>query len=426
MKGFMVLLLLAAPAAAQQAPIDAALAAHYFAEANQLAERDAGRLWGKPLSSPLIFADPRTRAAVASKPDVEGRLDQQGGVWVGALPDNITVANTALDWSGTHWTMVRWPLPENRYARQRLLAHEMFHHLQPALGLPASDVANSHLAMGEGRILMRLEWRALADALMRTGEPRRNAIADALLFRAKRRQLYPHAASEEQKLELNEGLAEYTGFKLSGWPDAVLPDRAAVQLNNYEAMDNFARSFAYASGPAYGLLLDAAGAPWRKQLTQDSDLGELTQAAYRITPRDTAQLAQRIAFYAAERMVREERQRAEHFATMQRELRAKLVDGPTLALPVGAQFSYGFDPNGAIPLEGIGTVYQSVRVTDEWGVLEVESGGALLLRNDRGIIGVRVPAPTDELNPLKGNGWKLTLNPGWSVAVAGTGYRVTR
>ncbi|HEX6066521.1 MAG TPA: hypothetical protein VFZ04_19945, partial [Longimicrobiales bacterium] len=79
MKLFACLLLMSVPAAAQQAPVpDPALAALYFAEAHALAARDAGRLWGRPLASPMIFADPRTRAAVASVADAEGRLSRQG------------------------------------------------------------------------------------------------------------------------------------------------------------------------------------------------------------------------------------------------------------------------------------------------------------------------------------------------------------
>ena len=412
----------------QQAPapaIDIDLAARYFAEAQAIAQRDAGKLWGKPIASPLIFADARTRTVVASERDAKGVLQPQGGVFVGKLPDDITIANHALEWSGTHWTMVRWPLPENRYTRQRLLAHEMFHRLQPALGIPASDVANAHLALGDGRTLMRLEWRALAEALIRSGDARRVAVADALSFRARRRQLFERAAEEERKLELNEGLSEYTGFKLSGLPEHVLADRAAVQLNNYETMDNFARSFAYASGPAYGLLLDAAGKPWRTRVTASADLGELLRAAYGVPAGTGVDLDRLIVTYAAERMVAEEKARAERFAAQQKELRAKLVDGPTLSLPVAGKFSYGFDPNGAIPIEGVGTAYQSLRVTDEWGVLEVESGGALLLRGDAGITGVRVPAP-DAQNQLVGNGWKLTLNEGWKIVAEGNEYRVQK
>jgi hypothetical protein len=402
----------------QQAPMDAQLASQYFAEAKTISQTDAGKLWSMPIYAPMIFVDPASRNVVANVADNEGRLTKRGDVYVGKLPDDFIIANTATRWSGTYWTMVKWPLPENRYTRRRLMAHELFHRMQDSLKLPGSDVANSHLAYGEGRILMRLEWRALAEALMGEGEERRSAIADALMFRARRRELFKQAAIEERKLELNEGLAEYTGIKLSGLPARVLHDRAAVQLGNYEAMENFSRSFGYASGPAYGMLLDAAGTNWRKGLTGESDLGELLRAAYKITPARTSRLDDRIAFYEAERMVREEHARVAERLAAEKQLRATLVDGPTLTFPVGSEFSYGFDPNGAIPIAGSGTAYRSLNVTDEWGSLTVDGGGALLLRDERGVTGVVVAAPSDPAIPLVGNGWKLTLRNGWRVVPA--------
>ena len=80
-----------------------------------------------------------------------------------------------------------------------------------------------------------------------------------------------------------------TGLRLSGLPTAVLPDRAAVQLAQQEEQPSFVRSFAYANGPAYGLLLDASGLKeWREGLSK-RDLGELLASAFKIAlPKDLA------------------------------------------------------------------------------------------------------------------------------------------
>ena len=43
--------------------------------------------------------------------------------------------------------------------------------------------------------------------------------------------------------------------------------------------ENFTRTFAYLTGPSYGLLLDATGRPWRDKLTTDSDLSVLLRDA---------------------------------------------------------------------------------------------------------------------------------------------------
>src|SRR6185295_7127851 len=82
-------------------------------------------------------------------------------------------------------------------------------------------------------------------------------------------------ANSERQLELNEGLAEYTGYKLCGLPDAALPSRVAARLDQEQSSDSFSRSFCYATGPAYGLLLDDAMPNWRKSALKGRPLDEL-------------------------------------------------------------------------------------------------------------------------------------------------------
>lgn len=416
--GGLVLLALAGSRAAeaQSNTIDLADARLYFAELRQLSDSDGGRLWGRPLAGPTLFAAPGSRTVVANMTDLEGALSEQDGVWVGTLPENQNIANTAIDWAGRRWTMVVWPVSDSRYARRRLLLHESFHRIQGELGLPGDNPANAHLATAEGRIWMRLEWRALTEALLWSGEARTAALRDALTFRARRRLLSPEAAAQENALELNEGLAEYTGYAASGLPSSALHERVAAQLANYEQQDNFARSFAYASGPAYALLLDAGGQQWRRQLSADSDLAAMAMAAYRISGIDPATADSRTERYTAARMIREEHAREAVRAAAVAKYRAQLVDGPVVTLPVDAEFRYSFDPNAATPLNGVGTVFDRARVTDTWGVLEVTSGGVLLRRSGAAITGVVVPAPAGESPPLRGDGWELKLESGWRVA----------
>jgi len=80
------------------------------------------------------------------------------------------------------------------------------------------------------------------------------------------------------------------------------------------------------------------------------------------------------------------------------------------------KISYSFDPNGLVPLEGVGTVYSWLNANDSWGTL-VAKNGALITLNGSSITGIRIPAPTDpSARPLKGDGWTLELKPGWTVA----------
>ena len=86
--------------------MDEATAGRYFAEARALCARDGGRLWGRSLCGPMMFVDPATRAVLASERDKEGLLKRSGEVYVGTLPPNVNVANTAVEWAGVNWMMV--------------------------------------------------------------------------------------------------------------------------------------------------------------------------------------------------------------------------------------------------------------------------------------------------------------------------------
>jgi hypothetical protein len=403
-------------ASTQSSPIDLDQARAYFAEVRHLGEADNGKLWGKRVDGPMLFVDPQSRQIVANMPDSAHTWREQSGIWVGSLTSEQSPANTSIVWAGRSWSMVMWPVSDSRYSRGRLLMHESFHRLQSDLGLPATDRANAHLGTADGRIWTRLEWRALTEALLRTGADRKQALMDALTFRAHRRSLFPAAAEDERQLELNEGLAEYTGYALSGLPRAALYDRVAVQLAQYEQQENFARSFAYASGPAYAILLDASGKPWRKGLNAKSDLTCVVARAYNIRDVNPASADSRATRYSAARMIADERSRETRRLANEAKLRAKFVDGPTLTIATASKFNYSFDPNGATPLQNVGTVFESSRVTDDWGVLTVSTGGVLMRRSAGAINAVVLSIPTPgAVPPLEGDGWKLELAPGWSV-----------
>ena len=415
--GALLVPLFGAAARAQETSIDLAEARRAFDAAENASALDGGVLWGAELYGPLFLVDPASRFVVANQADPEGTLREEDGVWVGTLPEEINPANTAVEWAGLRWTMVMWPPPTIPHARNRLLLHELFHRIQEDVGLAAEDPPNGHLDTRDGRVWMRLEMRALAEALASGGSGRLASIRDALDFRERRRSLFPAAAAEEDALERNEGMAEYTGLVLSGLPAEVLADRAAVELERREASESFSRSFAYATGPAYGVLLDESDRPWREPLVRGATLGELLEASYD-TEASRVPAEGRIAAYNGERVVAIETAREEERLAREAELRARFVDGPVLRLAPGAEFSFSFDPNDAVNLEDAGTVYGSTRVTDVWGILEVESGGALFLRNAEGwFTGVVVPAPAGGPEPpASGDGWRLDLADGWEIA----------
>ncbi|HXC70491.1 MAG TPA: hypothetical protein VN644_10965 [Pyrinomonadaceae bacterium] len=404
-------------AAAQSGGIDTKLAAQYFRQLKETSDRDGGKMWGVPLYGPIMFVDPRTGNVVANQADLQHKLVPQDGVFVGTLPREINPANTATDWAGVHWTMVIWPVSELRQPRERLLLHECFHRIQEKLGLPARDAVNAHLDTLNGRIWIQMEWRALERALRQTGPARKAAIADALLFRAYRRSLFPDSANNENALEVNEGLSEYTGVKLSSADLAEMVVRADLILRQARNNPTFARSFAYVSGPAYGALLDLSGRPWRVGLNPSADLGVLLQQRYGIIVR-ASEAAARVALsrYEGEEIVTIETQQDQRRKQQIADARKKFLDAPVLILSLGADVNYSYDPNNVFGIDASNTVYPTMRLVDAWGVLTV-SNGAWLERDATGhMVRARVPAPSDlSARPLTGEGWTLELANGWEV-----------
>ncbi|MBU0616395.1 MAG: hypothetical protein KKI02_01625 [Planctomycetes bacterium] len=324
------------------------------------------------------------------------------------------IAGTATEWAGVTWVMLPWPLPEEKRERLHMLVHEMFHRVQPKLGLSAGNTANRHLDTRDGRVWLQLEWRALQAALQASDLKRRQAVADALTFRAYRRSVFPEAAREERAMEALEGLAEYTGVRLSADSEQGAITRALKNFELAKSWPTYTGSFAYVSGAAYGLLLDDAKPDWRKGLAGEVDFGDLLANALGIAlPRDLkAAAAERSAAYDAEQLIAAETERETAGLRRLARHRERFVTGPVLIIPIHSM-QFQFDPRDIQPLDDLGRVYPKMKMSDAWGILKMDSGGALIAADWSK---VTVPAPGDtNARPLTGDGWTLELNEGWRL-----------
>ncbi len=401
------------------ATIDPAQALSIFQQANTICTRDGGALWGHTLCGPMLLVDPDDRAIVANQADANGVLKPLGSVFVGTLPSSEPISDTTMIWSGTRWCELLWPWPmrEDADLRHVTLAHELFHRIQEDdLHIPKRDGDNAQLDTMDGRYLLQLEWRALAAALeARSPGDRRTAIQDALLFRRERYRLFPASAANEAALEANEGIAEYTGVKL-GLPTPAERTRYALRdLSAFVQAPSFVRTFAYATGPAYGLLLDQAEPGWLHQFATNPGGDRFDQrlgAALRLPAPDFAQVRARELVYDPDHSlsaheVAYERTKRVQLATFQ----AELVDGPVLVLPL-VDANMQFKPQSLVPLEDLGTVYPTLTLEDVWGTLHVESGGALLRKQPKV---ATVALKGFDRATLQGQGFTLTLKPGWII-----------
>ena len=176
----------ALPAVAQ---VDQQRAQEYFKEAQALCERDGGRLWGVSVCGPMVISDLRTQTFATNQPAPEG-----------PRPRLLGLVNAPIEWGGATWVAYRWDDVVHRTPRERkeLFLHELFHRVQPQLGLTLPALSTEHLDMADGRYWLRLEWRALGRALRESGKQRKLAVRDALGFRQARRTLYPASVEDER------------------------------------------------------------------------------------------------------------------------------------------------------------------------------------------------------------------------------------
>ncbi|HJU42894.1 MAG TPA: hypothetical protein VJ691_08765 [Vicinamibacterales bacterium] len=403
---FCVVTSFGSPAAAQ---VDQQRAQEFFKEAQALCERDGGRLWGVSICTPMVIGDMRTQTFATSQPPPDA-----------PRPKIIGLLNGPIQWGDTMWAALSWDTIANWPARTRgeAFLHESFHVIQATKRIavpdrgrlgPQTRSENEHLDAVDGRYWLRLEWRALARALRESGEPRAQAVRDALTFRQARHTRYPEYAVAEYFYDMNEGLASYTQTVLAAPSAADAIARALELLMGAEEGESFVRTFAYNSGPAYGVLLDATSPGWPRKMTISDEPAVLLMRAVGGQPgADAGAVAAR--YGGAELRAAEERRGQQRQARMT-ELRRQFVDGPVLVMPGGGS---GFaDSRGAVAIPDVGTIYFGpYRQSGVWGALEAEKG--VLIATDGRSRRVPAPVPGDGAT-ISGDGWTFKAAAGWVI-----------
>ncbi|HEX6889868.1 MAG TPA: hypothetical protein VF141_04230, partial [Chryseolinea sp.] len=362
----------------------------YLTDVSNVTARNRS-LWNIDLYGPILLVDPRSRDLYSNERDSAGVLVQESGLFIGKLPKEINIANTSIRWNGKRWAMILLPLSENRIERLNLITHELFHRAQPELKFRSINADNNHLDKKQGRIYLRLELEALQKALESPGREGLPHIISAMRFRKLRHQIFPDADSTENLLELNEGLAEYTGIIMSGRTQEQMTEHLVKSLVEFQQNKTFVRSFAYQTTPVYGYLTHKlVNKNWNQDITMQTNLTEYFITQFKINiPSDLNTFASRVsANYNGEPIRQEDQQREDNNLKLINEMTLKFIKSPHLEIGF-ERMNISFDPRNLIPLENYGTVYPNLRITDNWGILTVEDGA--LLSADWSKVVVTVP-----------------------------------
>ncbi|MEM0994750.1 MAG: hypothetical protein AAGI49_17080, partial [Bacteroidota bacterium] len=311
------------------------------------------------------------------------------------------------------------------------IIHELFHlfHFNINDQLKADPI--DYLEESKARILLRAEYYAMRQALQLMDDNAAatqilSAIHDVFTFKKIRQQQYAAFHDLEIQIEMVEGLANYTGFLLSGFPNKY--KLAIKEIEGREAAPTYTRAFPYATGPAYGIFFDYLGLNWKTNLEGTYDFLQLYETLYL---KDTLALSDAIIAAAKERNNYEAIEKEEK--TKQQKLEQNiafyknlLVDAPTLSASLtDNEYSISYDMYGTLVLKDIGLIYSSAKGSDmsgaNFGSYEMKAklgqNGLLGINN---LETIHFPLPIRiEGNKVIGEFYTIDLNDGWEVVESG-------
>lgn len=360
-----------------------------------------------------MLINPGTRLALANMPDKKRTLVLHGDIYAGLFPENLIISNSAVEWNGRRWTMVRWPLDLTQSEKINVLVHESFHRIQPEVGFKnLAGASCTHLDTREGRTWLKMEIEALKEAI-RSDNPAPH-VAHALMFRKYRQHLFPGSRTNENALEMNEGLAEYTGNVLSGWNFEAFKRHDASQLDWFYDLNTFVRSFAYFTLPVYGYFMQQSVSTWNLKIKQKTDLTGFLLAFFNAGSAipSSKEVMSVGKLYKVDSIIAIENARELIRLEQVKRYRDMFLGDSVLTIQ-SVHMGVGFSPGNLVPLDSLGTVYPNLRITDVWGILEVDSCGALISSDWKH---VSVAAPRRVADSLaEGRGWKLKPATGWKL-----------
>lgn len=367
--------------------------------------------WGTDLTAPVLFIDPATRTFYATHQNKENSFAPIGKLYSGLLPKDIPIANTSLHWAGINWAMVVLPLPRDEFARTNLITHEMFHVHQKSIGFTQANAENNHLDDFTGRLYLRMELEALKAALQtKTYKESKYHIQSALLYRKIRHDHYAGSVLNENALELNEGLAEFTGMMLSGRNETQRKNHLIKEIEMFQQAESFVRNFAYITIPAYGYFLSKIKGNWTRSINGQTDLTKYLYNSFgAIEEKD---LNNTLSQHNHAEIEKEETERSLKIEERRTEYRKRFIENPHLEISL-QNMNISFNPGNLISLGEYGTVYPTLWIKDDWGILTV-TDGALMAPEWNKIVVSKV----DEVNnksTITGQGYTLTLNEGYSI-----------
>jgi hypothetical protein len=397
-----------------------------FKNIEEICNRDGGNLWGKNLYGPLMFIDRTSRKIIANQPDNSDLLKLKDGVYTGLYPKEYIINTTAIDFGGVLFGMAPLPNEEDDFRIKTRAIHSLFHRFQETAGIVPENFNAINMDEKEARLWIKLEWRALKKALDSEGEEQTLAIRDALIFRGSNRESFPKYASMENRFETYEGLATFTFLLLTSQSPEEYKTRLIEYLDRIYSFQSYARSYGSIHGALYATLLHAKGFDFKTITSDTVDLGLIVRELYHIElPHVCRDVAGSISLnYNINDIYKEEDQRLQDIKERLNNRVSVFTEKPVVFLELESPY-FDFEPEDVQFLDTLGTLYQTMRVSDNWGKLTVDKIGCLISNNYK-YLRITAKGLKTEKNHINGEGWQMILNDGWEIRESGQNYFIRK
>lgn len=335
-------------------------------KAKKILLEDNGELWGKNIWSDRIIVLGFDNTIYSLKPLINSKTTDSI-IYYKKIPENtLSFSNAVQEYNGEKYAIV---LTNYLDDNSSTIIHELFHTLQHKhINLNGNPIP--YLDNYDAREWLRLEYQSLKNALNAIDLNKEKTtietyVNDALIFRKLRQTKYKEYLQNEIEIETSEGLANYTGFILSSYPNKY--KIAISEINQREQAQTYTRPFPYATGPAYGLVFDYLKIDWKIGLDTTYNFLKIYEIKYLKkeikTSDETIKLAQKRNNYYEinkqefDRKIKNEK-RIKYYTDL-------FVKKPTLSVElVDSLYGRSFDMNGTIILKEKGIVYSMIKGVD--------------------------------------------------------------
>ncbi|NVO11890.1 MAG: hypothetical protein HXX16_18175 [Bacteroidales bacterium] len=402
--------------------------AYYFDAYKAACNKDKGMLWGVDLYLNQTIFDEETRNVTCNFKDTLGILHPFNNLFFGYLPDTLKPEKL-----GNAVFIHHWPITSvNQCQKLGIFIHEAFHHFQDSLKLKPEGYNNQHMNNMEARVGIRMECLLLAKSLS-SDDSAISYIKEAAKWRLWRHKLYPDGISEEQKHELHEGLAQYTGNYIAckyyniKIEKPALIDYLSILESDTSMNSSFERSFGYVSGQFYAILLDRYQPDWRKRISKDSDLAEVLSNDLGLTI-DTCKLdllnsyKKNSSFLA---IYKEEQVRKLRFDNYKQSLLQNFDKNTSLYIERDESCRFQFNPRTMLTFEDGSFYFPYFKATGKWGEIMVSNGGGIFYESNIRVGIAYKNLVVNDAQIVNPQNWTLTLRKGWHILAKDGSYYLT-